>query len=111
VVWHKKFTIHFVDGESIESTTRDWGAIRADGVDHIDFGCVTKSGDSVYYLYPENITETEIAWVVGSFAVYTDAAQESIMRQNGEVFGRMRRTMPDIKHQQLKLGWWRSGDH
>ena len=111
-MWHKKFHITYVDGEVVHLTSAEWPEVRAEGVDRIDFGCVQRTGDSIYYLYQEQITDDgEIAWVCGSFGVYTDHATESVMRMNGECLGRIRRTMPDLKQNQIKLGWWRSGDN
>jgi hypothetical protein len=110
-VWHKKFYITYVDGEVIHLTSAEWPDVRADGVDRIDFGCVQRTGDSIYYLYPEKITDSgEMAWVCGSFAVYQNTCEESIMRINGECLMRTRKSVPDLLHSQVKLGWWRRVD-
>ena len=108
-VWHKKLRITYVDGEVINCTTREWPEVRAEGVDYIDFkGSIQRSGDSVYYLYTEQITEEgEMAWVVGSFSVHDNECEEHIMRANNETLHRKRKNLPDICRDQLKLGWWR----
>jgi len=108
-MWHKKLTITYVDGEVLELTTREWPEVRAEGIDYINFkGSIQRSGDSIYYLYPEQINEEgEMAWVVGSFSIYFTECEEHIMRANNETLFRKRKNMPDIQHKDVKLGWWR----
>ena len=106
-MWHKKLTITYVDGEVIACTTREWPEIRADGIDFINFDSVQLAGESIYYLYPEQIKEGEFAWVCGGFCLYDSIIEEYILRIEGERLNRKRRDLPDIQHNQLKLGWWR----
>jgi len=110
-MWHQKLIVEYIDGEVIESSTKEWEKIRPEGINSINLkGRTHLSGDSIYFIYPDTILDNEIVWMVGSFAVYMNTCTEFMIRQNGEVIGRERRSMPDLKHDQVKLGWWRKED-
>ena len=108
--WHRKLEIKYVDGELIRATTADWCNLRPDGIDYVDFFCIQRAGHSIYYLCEDNIKyDGEIAWVVGGMSLYEHNCEESIIRSTGEVMMRVVTSLPDLRHDQIKIGWWRRG--
>ena len=105
-VWPPRLRIVYVDGAELEGTVEDWSKWRAEGVSYIDVGTRQHAGHSFYWLYTENITQDETAWVSGAFSLHSREAHECIHRENGETLLRTRRDLPDLFHNQVKLGWW-----
>ncbi len=105
-VWPPRLIITYVDGEVLEGDVEDWDSYRAEGISHIDVGKRQHAGHSFYWLYTEDIKKDETAWVSGAFSIHSREAGECIHRQNGEVLLRKRRDLPDLFHNQIKLGWW-----
>lgn len=105
--WPPRLLITYVDGTVDEGgNVHDWADARADGVSRIDIGRGQHAGSSFYWLYKEDIGEGEIAWVSGGFSIHDIEAHEFIHRENGERLARKVRSIPDLKHDQVKLGWW-----
>ena len=109
-MWSLDVAIKYVDGRVLEFDASEWAHRCSHGVDHIQYPHFSQSGDSIYYLRPDRITfDGEMAWVAGSFSLFGDCCIEGVMRENGEVFCRERRAdLPDLRHEQIKLGWWRT---
>lgn len=96
--------IEYVDGEIREFPADRWADERADGVYLMIVDRTTFMGYSAYWLYRE-----EYAWVAGaaSFGYDEEFSPEIIYYDGGEQEARWFLYVPDLKHDVIKLGWWR----
>jgi hypothetical protein len=97
----------YVNGQVIETTVGGWSLLRGDGIDHVDLiddaGNASRiQGQSVYWLYQEGD-----AWVAGGGIVGHPEIIETAVPGHGF---RRPQHMPDLAHDQVKLGWWLPGD-
>jgi hypothetical protein len=105
-----RVTVHYVDGSRVTCPAEDWVHVRADGVDTVvvanPSGCTTFHGRSAYWLYPEGE-----AWVAGaaSFGYDRHHVPEVLVHPDGVMETRRFEYVPDLKHEQVKLGWWWPG--
>lgn len=100
--------IRYVGGAEVAGPPEAWPRWRADGVDEIWVGNPLEtsfSGHSLYWFYPEGDS-----WVAGSGSLYPNGLPpEVIFGLDGRQESRPIDGMPDIRHDQVKLGWWRPG--
>lgn len=95
--------ITYTDDSVFEGDALDWDHARSDGVDAVLLGGRKFSGHSLYWLYRE-----ATAWVVGGASTYeSPPPPETLFYETGDVVQRKIMTMPDLKHAQVKLGWWK----
>ncbi len=104
--WPPRLIVTTVDGQEHCGAVEDWAEFPADQISRIDVGRRQLAGHSFYWLYAESITETETAWVAGGFSIHNREASEYLFRESGEVLGRRVKSIPDLYHDQVKLGWW-----
>lgn len=100
--------IVYTDETAEEGTVADWAALRADGVDTIEVAGHVFSGHAIYWLYFDKECEGG-TWVLGMGSTYASPPPpETLFRPAGKpVTTRNIVTMPDLRHQQVKLGWWK----
>lgn len=105
-----KVTIEYVDGTVYRFDAGVWQSQRGHGVDTVvvanESGPSTFSGHSVYWLYREGDV-----WVAGqaSFAYSPVIPPEVLFLPDGTQDTRPIEYVPDLKHNQIKLGWWMPG--
>ena len=104
--WPPRLTVTLINGTQHGGTVEDWASLPADQISRIDVGRRQLAGHSFYWLYKEEITEGETAWVAGGFSIHDREAREYILRESGEVLSRKVKSIPDLWHSQVKLGWW-----
>jgi hypothetical protein len=95
--------VQYVNGALIATQPEAWASLRGDGIDYVDLideaGNASRiQGQSVYWLYREGE-----AWVAGGGIVGHSEIIEALVP--GHTFRRPRH-MPDLDHDQVKLGWW-----
>ncbi len=96
--------IHYVDGTTQSAAAHDWPLLRGEGVDRVDAtqdGITERiEGMSIYWLY---FSEGRI--VIGGGGV--GPAYGGLLTETVVGFGRRPlEYMPDLAHDQIKLGWW-----
>jgi hypothetical protein len=100
--------IEYVDGTLRSGPPTYWEHLPAQGVyeitiTHSRYGALKLKGHSVYWCYPEGES-----WVFGGGSVLYDGGNKCealfgpLKMESREV-----RYMPDLKHNQVKLGHWR----
>jgi hypothetical protein len=99
--------VHYVNGTLITTQLEAWTSLRGDGIDYVDLiddaGNASRiQGQSVYWLYQEGD-----AWVAGGGIVGHPEIIETVVPGHGF---RRPQHMPDLAHDQVKLGWWLPGD-
>lgn len=102
--------IRYVDGSEARCAASVWASQRAEGVDRVvvsnEAGSSVFSGHSVYWLYREGRV-----WVAGQAAwgyghVLTP---EVLFLPDGTQDIRRIEYVPDLRHRDVKLGWWWPG--
>ena len=83
----------------------DWAKLPADHISQITVGTKAIAGHQFYYCYPDEPTPGEEAWVLGGVSVYEHWATEHLIRKD-EILSRRTKFVPDLQHEQVKLGWW-----
>lgn len=105
-MWPPLVRIRYTDGTEVAGTTEQWPTWRADGVDEVRVGNPRETifmGYSLYWLYRDGD-----AWVAGCGTVgAADLPPEVIFTRDGEQHSRPIQSVPDIRHRDVKLGWWR----
>lgn len=87
-----------------------WPFVRGDDVQKVTAECnglsVTFQAHSIYWLYPEGDN-----WIVGAGSVRYDnnPLTEIIIAPDGRQTERHIEYMPDLRHDRVKLGWWKDG--
>lgn len=102
--------VEYVDGTVIEAPLADWPTLPADGVWSVTYSnkpgeFLRHAGHSVYWCYPEGDR-----YVVGLGTVsnvYGTLPSEAVLFPDGHQEEREIKFMPDLRHDQIKLGWWR----
>lgn len=108
-----RFRITYVDSDlPIEGDAIYWPNARSDGVYEVvvtnSQGSVTFKGKSVYWCYPEGD-----AFVFGAGSFYRDLQPPEVVFTERTQTARplaAARGIPDLLHDQLKLGWWRGSE-
>lgn len=97
--------IVYVDGTEIEVPAEDWARARSDGVDvvfaGVDGAWTSYQGHSLYWLRREGES-----WVVGGASFYENPISEIIIAPDGTQTERKLEWVPDLRHAEVKLGWW-----
>ena len=104
--WPPRLIVTLVDETEHCGTVEDWAKLPADRISRIDVARQQLGGHSFYWLYEDQLTRDERVWVAGGFSIFEYDAAEYIIRENGEVFVRRVKSIPDLQHEQVKLGWW-----
>lgn len=98
--------IAYVDGTVQQGTAEGWPYLRSDGVDSVTLIdgdlSVRFASASLYWLYAE-----DGEWVSGCASVGYDP--NPIREIIGTDRERLRPYLPDLAHEQVKLGWWWPG--
>lgn len=101
-------TIRYVDGYQKTFPASQWRYERPEGVDWVRVcnpKCDTIHTMSVYWLYKEGDD-----WVAGGGPIgYGKLSPEVILKPDGTQEARPIRFAPDLKLDQVKLGWWWPG--
>jgi len=95
--------VEYVDGAMADGTTDAWNGLRSDGVYAVTVDGHRIEGHSVYWLYWDT---TANAWVAGGMSG-SPPPPERILYGNGFICHREIVSMPDLHHEQVKLGWWK----
>lgn len=97
-----------MDGSEIEGSTDRWPELPAEGVDWVqlvlsDGAAIQMHAASLYWLYPEGD-----GVVIGEGMVAYDpkAVREVVVSASGEQEERFPEHLPDLAHQDIKLGWY-----
>lgn len=103
--------VRYVDGKSFTCAPCDWVALPGQGVDMLiasnEAGACHFGGHSVYWTYRDNTVD---AWAVGQASFgYSYTPPEVLFYDNGSMLTREIKYVPDLQHNQVKLGWWRPG--
>jgi hypothetical protein len=100
--------IDYVDGTEAEEPASGWSRVRSDGVDKVTlkFPDGTQSiwqGRSLYWLYRE-----DDHWVIGmsTFTYSPKQVPEVLFWSDGRQELRKWENVPDLRHEDVKLGWW-----
>lgn len=102
--------VSYTSGATMTVPVEDWPNIRGDGVDEVtlildEIHTHRLSGHSLYWLYRE-----EDAWVIGCGTVGNQPlTAEGVYHDDGRTEARPLEWMPDLRHSEIKLGWWRPG--
>ena len=100
--------VRYIDGRTLSADPDDWSILPSEGLDEVALenaaGTAHSSGHSVYWLYPEGST-----WVLGGGSIgYTNPLGETVVGSGNHEY-RQIEYMPDLRHDQVKLGaWWPS---
>lgn len=105
--------IEYVDGRTIEATADKWPILPAEGVWSVTWSnkegeSLIHSGHSLYWCYREHgrscyiVGEGTVANVYGMLL-----PPETLLYLDGHQESRPVKFMPDLRHDQIKLGWWR----
>lgn len=103
--------ISYVDGIRQEITPGEWPDAPAEGVDLIELVADGKRyrlmGHSIYWLREDGDT----LLLGGGDVIANPAAShivviEEVHYAQGRFYRRVLDSMPDVKHWQVKLGWW-----
>lgn len=105
-----RLRVRYTDGTVHEGTCEDWPSLRGDGVDAVWIGDddlvhpqgTPLIGYPLYWLYAQGDV-----WIVGRSAVGTNEAPREYLYDTTGVTVRTLKTMPDLRHADLKIGWWR----
>lgn len=101
-----KVRVVYTDGRADVGSALDWTRFRADGVDVVFVNDREFSGHALYWLYREE--QEGGMWVVGMASTYASPPPpEVLFRDDGSVVTRNIVTMPDLHHDDVKLGWWK----
>lgn len=99
------------EDDSVQSgLAAEWTSLRSDGVQKVIVECnglsVMFHASSLYWLYPEGLN-----FVAGSGSVRYDPnpLAEIVIAPDGSQTERRIESMPDLNHNQVKLGWWKYG--
>jgi len=99
--------ILYEDHTTVSGDAEDWATMRSDGVQEITLihGRYRNvfHGASLYWLYRE-----ELNWVAGQTGVKYDPNMitEIITFPSGKQEERQCVYLPDLQHNEIKLGWW-----
>lgn len=98
--------VSYVDGQETRASLEDWPTMRADGIDSVTIVdgdlSVRYASASLYWCYPEGDE-----WVSGCASVGYDP--NPIREVIGTSREREVKYLPDLRHDQVKLGWWWPG--
>lgn len=103
------FRIRYVDGVETTAPLERWRDVRADGVDWFEVttrtGTTRWKGHSLYWLRRDGDD-----WIAGAASFYPNARGELTIHPDGSEEARpIGETVPDLKHHEVKLGWWAEG--
>lgn len=102
-----RLRIVYTDESVAEGTVDDWPTLRADGIDTVRIGDRVFHGHAIYWLKFEPETDGG-SWVFGMASTYVSPPPpEVLFRLNGSVVERNIVTVPDLRHDEVKLGWWK----
>lgn len=119
-LWQVQVLVEYTDESSLTTSSAGWGRARGDGVERVTICnrpnlCTSNSGDGIYWLYwewPES--EAEGYWVMGGGTVGCPYGREGclgkeviVRRTANSHESRQPQSMPDLKHGEVKLGWWK----
>lgn len=101
--------VEYVDGSTQIAPLELWPDLRGDGVDSVTIstphGSRRAASHSLYWLYPEDST-----WVTGEASVGYDPNPLTEVVFNEEWMAERKVDyLPDLKLEQIKLGWWVPG--
>ena len=106
--------ITYVDGSEWHGSLAQWALAPPEAIDTIHVGGLVLSGDSVYYCQVQNIalpnSPEELAYILGSYAPYSSTKYSEFIFRKGSPLSRNCYFPPDLKHSEVKLGWWRVSD-
>lgn len=102
--------VTYEDGGELSVPADEWPRLRSDGVQDVVVSACGKSvrfaSQSLYWLYPEG---EDIVAGAGSVRYDPNPLVEIIVSPDGAQSERRVEFMPDMKHEQVKLGWWKRG--
>ena len=97
--------VGYVDGRKLEGSIDQWSQLPSEGVDWVEVGInsfTRTSGNSIYWVYPE-----DASWVMGAApAGYGKLPPEIVIAADGTQTARTIEFMPDLHLEEVKLGWW-----
>lgn len=99
-----RVSIHYVDGSAADGDAKDWPALRAEGVDEVTIDGIRIAGHSLYWL-----RRVEQGWEAGAASFYPNPLFEVFIPDEGPQQERHPAHVPDLNHEDVKLGWWWRG--
>ncbi len=103
-------SILYEDESALNISATEWPVVRSDGVQEVRVSAngysVVFQAASFYWLYPEG--EHFVAGC-GSVRYDPNPLTEVLVFADGRQEERRVEFMPDLRHEQVKLGWWKHG--
>lgn len=97
--------IEYVDGTSTEGDAEDWPRLRSDGVDRVNVAGIWIAGHSLYWLRRE-----DGGYSAGAASFYPNPLFGVFISDEGVQTERDIEFVPDLRHDEVKLGWWWRGE-